>query len=124
MINKEFIELIGKALLENEEEVMAVLKKVLGLGAVGLVGMFIKDQSKRIYNDIKREKHMPTKILKIAGAVIFVGATGVVMFELQQILRNGNKDVLETGQMIGKNIKYKIQNSEEFGLTDLDDIDI
>ena len=67
---------------------------------------------------------MPTKILKIAGAVIFVGATGVVMFELQQIIRNGNKDVLETGQMIGKNIKYKIQNSEEFGLTDLDDIDI
>ena len=46
------------------------------------------------------------------------------MFELQQIIRNGNKDVLETGQMIGKNIKYKIQNSEEFGLTDLDDIDI
>ena len=51
MISKEFIELIGKALLENEEEVMAVLKKILGLGAVGLAGMFIKDQSKRIYND-------------------------------------------------------------------------
>ena len=62
MISKEFIELIGKALLENEEEVMAVLKKVLGLGAVGLVGMFIKDKSKRIYNDIKREKHIPTSL--------------------------------------------------------------
>lgn len=124
-MNKEFIELIGRALKENDEEVMRVLKKVLVLGGVGLTGMWFTEQSRKAYNNIKREKHIPTKILKIAGAVILVGAAGVVTYELQQILRNGNRDVLETGQMISKNVKYAIKNSE-FGLDDdnFDDIDI
>lgn len=109
-MNKRLLEI---TLEEHREDLMKILKDVLVLGGYGVGAMVGRDITRKMYESIKNEKSKRVLLLKIVTAVTIIGATGVITYQISQIIRTGNKDAIENITSLKKSVKYTL--TQEFG---------